>query len=110
MSIGEENQQVLHASESNFRRLVLESDAPVLVDFYADWCGPCQRMAPVLQSLAAELPEVKIVKVDVDRSPGLAAEYGVDSIPNLKAFRNGRITGELVGLASKSQLRAMLGR
>jgi thioredoxin 1 len=82
----------------------------VLVDFYADWCGPCQRLAPVLDELAAEVPDARIVKVNVDHSPRLASEYGIDSIPNLKVFKNGTITHEIVGLAGKSQLRALLTR
>jgi len=102
--------QVQHANDASFRKLVLKSEVPVLVDFYADWCGPCQRLAPVLDELAAEIPGARIVKVNVDDSPGLAAEYSVDSIPSLKVFKKGAVTEELVGLASKNQLRAMLVR
>jgi thioredoxin 1 len=82
----------------------------VLVDVYADWSGPCRRLAPVLEELAAETPDAMIVKVNVDQSPNLAAEYGVDSIPSVKVFKNGVVTAQQVGLASKSQLRAMLTR
>jgi thioredoxin 1 len=116
-TLGEENMsvmharpQVQHANDANFRNLVLNSDGPVLVDFYADWCGPCQRLAPLLEELAAEIPGARIVKVDVDQSRSLAAEYGVDSIPSLKLFKNGTVTDQLVGLASKNQLRALLAR
>ena len=110
MPVTHVKRQVLHAEEANFRDMVLNSEVPVLVDFYADWCGPCQRLTPVLEELARENPGVKIVKVNVDHASGLAAEYGVDSIPSLKVFKNGTVTDELVGLASKSQLRALLGR
>jgi thioredoxin 1 len=81
---------------------------PVLVDFYADWCRPCQQLAPLLEELAAETPDARIVKVNVDHSPSLAAEYGVNSIPSLKVFKKGEVTDQVVGLASKNQLRALL--
>jgi len=106
----QEKPQVQHAQESNFASLVLEADVPVLVDFYADWCGPCRRLAPVLEDLAAEMPNARIVKVNVDDCPRLATEYGVDSIPSVKVFKNGVVTSEQVGLVSKNQLKAMLSR
>jgi len=113
---GEENmpvvtaKQIQHASEANFDSLVLKSDVPVLVDFYADWCGPCRRLTPILEELARETPDAKVVKVNVDHSPNLAAEYGVDSIPSLKVFKRGVVTDQLVGLANKSQLRSLITR
>ena len=110
MPVTHDKRQVLHADEASFRDLVLNADVPVLVDFYADWCGPCQRLTPVLEELAGENPGVRIVKVNVDHASGLAVEYGVDSIPSLKVFKKGTVTDEVVGLASKSQLRALLGR
>jgi thioredoxin 1 len=102
--------RIQHASEANFRDLVLNSSAPVLVDFYADWCGPCQRLAPLLEQLAAETSDVRIVKVNVDENPRLAADYRINSIPNLKVFKNGKVTDEMVGLASRRQLQAMLAQ
>jgi len=101
--------KVQHANDSNFDQLVLSSDAPVLVDFYADWCGPCQMIAPALEELARENPDAKIVKVNVDHSPQLAARYGISSIPSLKAFNDGQVVGEHVGMASKAHLKALLG-
>jgi thioredoxin 1 len=108
MSLTHTRSQIEHANDANFRNLVLEADGPVLVDFYADWCGPCQRLAPLLEELAAENPHARIVKVNVDHSPGLAAAYHVDAIPSLKVFKNGVVTDQRVGLANKSQLQALL--
>jgi thioredoxin 1 len=101
--------KVYHADEANFSEVVLGSDVPVLVDFYADWCGPCRMVAPVLDELARETTEAKIVKVNVDRSPQLAARYGINSIPALKVFDDGKVVDEQVGLASKTRLKKMLG-
>jgi thioredoxin 1 len=101
--------KVHHADEDNFAELVLNSDVPVLVDFYADWCGPCRMVAPVLEELAKETTDAKIVKVNVDHSPQLAARYGVNSIPSLKIFDDGTVVDEQVGLASKDRLKKMLG-
>lgn len=99
---------VEHASDSNFDQLVLKSSAPVLVDFYTQWCGPCKRLAPVLEELAAETPDIRVVKIDVDENPRLAARYQIESIPSLKVFRNGKITAETLGLVSKEDLKDML--
>jgi thioredoxin 1 len=100
--------KVRHADEANFAEVVLRSDVPVLVDFYADWCGPCRAVAPLLEELARETPDARIVKVNVDHSPQLAARYGINSIPNLKVFRDGKVVDEQAGLASKARLKAML--
>jgi thioredoxin 1 len=110
MSIAQQRPAVLHANQANFDEQVLNSDVPVLVDFYADWCGPCKRLAPVLEELAAETPNARIVKVNIEHSPELAAQYGVESIPSLKVFKNGRVTDQVVGLAGKDRLQAMLTR
>jgi thioredoxin 1 len=100
---------VKHANEGNFNELVLQSDGPVLVDFYADWCGPCRALAPVLEEVAEEVPNATVVKVNVDENPRLAHEYGISSIPSMKVFRDGQIVAEHVGLASKAELKSLLG-
>jgi len=104
-----EGHRLEHAGEADFAEKVLQSEAPVLVDFYADWCGPCRALAPRLEELAREMPEAKIVKVNVDDSPELAARFRVSAIPTLAVFRGGRVAAQHLGLASKQQLRAMLG-
>jgi thioredoxin 1 len=101
--------KVHHADEDNFAELVLDSDVPVLVDFYADWCGPCRVVTPVLEELAKETTDAKIVKVNVDHSPLLAARYDINSIPSLKVFDEGDVVDGHVGLASKGRLKKMLG-
>jgi thioredoxin 1 len=100
--------KVHHANDANFDELVLASDVPVLVDFYADWCGPCRMIAPALEELAKETTDARIVKVNVDHSPRLAARYGINSIPSLKVFDEGKVVDEHVGLANKGRLKKML--
>jgi len=108
MSTATDTQKPLTATTDNFESLVLNSEVPVLVDFYADWCGPCRMLAPVLDELAAEVDDARIVKVNVDESPELAQRYGVSSIPSLKVFQQGRVSAQHAGLASKAQLKALL--
>ena len=100
--------KVEHASTADFEQKVLQSDVPVLVDFYADWCGPCKMLAPMLDELAQETSDARIVKVNVDDSPELAMQYGVSAIPSLAVFKGGQIVAEHVGMANKGQLQAML--
>jgi thioredoxin 1 len=109
-SVARKPPQVHHADEANFHDLVLASDVPVLVDFYADWCVPCRRLGPILEELAAETPHARIVKVNVDQSPNLASQYDVSAIPNLKVFRNGAVVEQIAGVASKHELQSLLKR
>lgn len=101
---------VQHANQATFEQLVLQSDVPVLVDFYADWCGPCQRMAPVLEEFARENGDVKVVKVNVDYDGDLAADYNISAIPSLLVFKNGQVAARTAGLANKGTLRALVER
>lgn len=92
-------------STENFEKEVLKSEKPVLVDFYADWCGPCNAMAPVIEKLAKELEgKVKVGKINVDENPDIAVEYNVMSIPTLIVFKNGKEEKRLVGLRNKEEL------
>jgi thioredoxin 1 len=100
---------VLHVDTSQFQQEVLDTDAPVLVDFYADWCGPCRRLAPTLEKLARQRPDAKIVKVNIDHSPELAKRYQIQSIPAVMVFRQGTVAARKVGLADAATLERMLG-
>lgn len=92
-------------STENFEKEVLKTEKPVLVDFYADWCGPCNAMEPVIEELAKELEEkVKVGKINVDENPDIAVEYNVMSIPTLIVFKNGKEEKRLVGLRNKEEL------
>jgi thioredoxin 1 len=96
-------------TKENFASEVLQSDIPVLVDFWATWCGPCRMIAPVIDQLAAEYAgRVKVGKINVDEQPELAVQFGIVSIPTVKVFRGGQCTASLVGLRSKAELEALI--
>jgi thioredoxin 1 len=94
----------------NFGTYVSNSPVPVLVDFHAHWCGPCQRQSPILEQAARELRNSRIVKVNVDENRELAAAYGIRSIPALLVFQQGKLVDRHVGLASKQQIKSLLNR
>lgn len=102
---------IVTATESNFQDEVLRSAQPVLVDFWAEWCGPCKMIAPVLDELAAEYNgRVKIAKVNIDENQNLAAQFRVTAIPTLLVFKNGQVTEQMVGAKSKRDLKASLDK
>ncbi len=99
----------IQVTEATFESEVLQSKLPVLVDFYADWCGPCRAVAPVLEEIANELEgKLKIVKLDVDANDVFSFKFGVQSIPSLLIFQNGKEVGRLVGFMPKAQLLAKI--
>ena len=95
-------------SDANFQAEVIESDAPVLVDFWAPWCGPCRVVAPVLEEIASERPDLRIVKLNVDDNQQTAAAFDVLSIPTMILFKNGAVAKKIVGAYPKRKLEAEL--
>lgn len=103
--------KIVTLTQENFAAEVVQSATPVLVDFWAEWCGPCKMIAPVLDELAEEYTgKVKIGKVNIDQYQTIAAEYGVRAIPTLLLFSKGQVTEQMVGLRSKRDLKASFDR
>ena len=103
------SQQIVHVSDSSFEQDVLKSNVPVLLDFWAEWCGPCKMIAPILDQIAAEYAgKVLVAKMNVDENPRTPMKFSVRGIPTLILFKNGTVEAQKVGALSKSQLAAFL--
>jgi len=101
--------QITHTTDDSFEPDVLKSDVPVLVDYWAEWCGPCKSIAPILEQVASEYDgRVKIAKINVDENKAVPAKFGIRGIPTLMLFKNGNVEATRVGALSKSQLTAFL--
>lgn len=99
---------VIHIDQNNFQSEVLNSDHPVLLDFWAPWCVPCRMVGPILDEIAGERGDIKVAKVNVDEQPELAAQFGVMSIPTLVVMKDGKVVQQAVGVRPKAQILSML--
>lgn len=104
----EENMSVLDVTAENFEEEVLKSEKPVLVDFYADWCGPCKMLSPIIDQVANENEDIKVCRINIDNEESLAVQYGIMSIPTLLVFKSGEVSNQTIGVVSKSEILEML--
>jgi thioredoxin 1 len=95
---------IIDVTDANFQAEVIESDTPVLVDFWAPWCGPCRIVAPHLEELNDEREDLRVVKLNVDDNPGTASKYGIMSIPTMILFKNGQVAKQVIGALPKARL------
>jgi thioredoxin 1 len=105
------SEDLIHVSDSDFEKEILKSDQPALVDLWAPWCGPCQRIAPIIDELAKEYKgKVKVAKINVDESRKVATDLGVMSIPTLILFKGGQVVDKIVGLVPKDRLKEFVNK
>lgn len=104
------SQNIINITKENFEQEVLKADKPVMVDFWASWCGPCRMVAPIMDELAEEVTDAKICKVNVDDEGELAAQYRIMSIPTIMIFKNGEIAEKIVGARTKEEFLELLNK
>jgi thioredoxin 1 len=103
------SEHIVHTTDDQFEADVLSADKPVLVDYWAEWCGPCKMIAPIIEELADDYAEkLRVVKLNIDENPGTPPKYGIRGIPTLMLFKNGNVHAQKVGALSKSQLTAFI--
>ena len=100
--------KALHINKDNFHKEVINSDRPVLLDFFASWCGPCRMVGPILDEIAEEREDIKVCKVDIDEQPELASRYRIMSVPTLMVLKEGQIVEQSIGAKPKHQILAMV--
>ena len=100
--------KVLHINKDNFHNEVLNSEKPVLLDFFASWCGPCRMVGPILDEIAEEREDIKVCKVDIDEQPELASRFRIMSVPTLMVLKNGQVMEQSIGAKPKHQILAMV--
>lgn len=103
------SENVIHVTDSNFETLILKSEVPAIVDFWASWCAPCRAIAPIVDEMAAEYTgKVRVAKMNVDDNPATPGKYGVRGIPTLILFKNGKVVDQLVGAVPKNQIKDLI--
>jgi len=103
------SENIIHVSDESFEQEVLQSDKPVLIDYWAEWCGPCKMIAPVLDEVASEYSDkIRVAKLNIDDNPATPPKYGIRGIPTLMLLKNGEVEATKVGAVSKAQLTAFL--
>ncbi len=101
--------QVQEITDQNFEAEVLKADKPIIIDFWAEWCGPCRQIAPIISELAAQYGDrVKIVKMDIDNNPNTPGQYGIRAIPTILAFKNGQVVQQIQGARPKADFQKMV--